>query len=169
MSFSAELQECIDLFIKEGFPRSKSKQKALLEAVLLHMGVTEMDELSDVDHECVVTVGDELQLSPIARNTMRRFFNSFGSTLTPSDSSSVGGILPLGLDSGEVPNGTEISFNASQEVLGDHNQGYTSCSSLASGQSLRSPSLRDYSWGAYDKMHKEITENMSRTVREAKS
>ena len=48
MSFSAELQECIDLFIKEGFPKSKSKQKALLEAVLLHMGITEMEDGASV-------------------------------------------------------------------------------------------------------------------------
>ena len=85
MSLSTELQECIDLFIKDGFPKSKSKQKALLEAALVRMGVTEMEELADVDRGCMVTVSDELQLTPIARNTMRRFLNSFASALTPSD------------------------------------------------------------------------------------
>ena len=156
MSFSAELQECIDLFIKEGFPRSKSKQKALLEAVLLRMGVTVMEELADVDKECMVTVGDDQQLTPIACNTMRRFFNSFGSTLTPSDSSSVGQSLPLGVHSGEVPNGTVIPFNTSQDMLGDHTQVYSLCSLFPSSQPLRSPSHGDYSWSTYDKNSQRV-------------
>ena len=160
MSLSDELRDCIDLFVQGKYSSSMPKQKEMLLNVLMSMGVTDMDELSDVDRECMGTVGDKLQLSPIARNTMRLFFVSFGSTLSPSGSSSVDSTLPLHLEMAEVANDTVIPYNASQEMLGDHNQGSTS---------LRAPCLQDYSWSAYDKMNKDLCEGLLRQARDGQS
>jgi hypothetical protein len=160
MSLSDELRDCIDLFIQEKYSTSMLKQKELLQNIVMCMGVTGMDELVNVDRECMETVGDELQLSPIARNTMRLFFVSFGSTLSPSSSSSVDSTLPLHLEMAEVANDTVIPDNASQEMLGDQNQG---------SSSLRASCLQDYSLSAYDKMHKDLCEGLLQQARDGKS
>ena len=60
------------------YPTSAVKQQAILERVLLFMGITAVDELCHVDKQCMDSVCNLLELPPIARSTVRCFFGTFG-------------------------------------------------------------------------------------------